>query len=412
MRRTIRLIPLLAAIAAVPSAVTAQRQNASPCSNQLATITVPAGFCIEQVADSLTGLRHIAVAANGDLFAAARAGLFVLHDRNRDGVYETRTRLYDKSGNDVVLRGPNTLYYTTPDAVMRIQLKAGDAVSAVDTIVQGLPTGGHTTKSIAFDKAGALYVDIGSRSNVCEAGRGANAPGPNPCTELQDRAGVWKFDARRPHQLQKDGTRVATGVRNMVAFTSHPQTGRLYGVQHGRDQLASWGFSAEQNAELPSEILMEIEPGADFGWPYCYYDHLQKKTVLAPEYGGDGKTVGRCSTVTAPLAGYPGHWAPEAIVFSTGTRFPAAYREGAFISFHGSWNRAPLPQAGYRVIFQPFRNGVASGPYVDFAMGFEKTPAGSTGTAGLRPMGLATGPDGALYVGSDTGGRVWRIRAR
>ena len=189
-------------------------------------------------------------------------------------------------------------------------------------------------------------------------------------------------------------------------------TGRVYGVQHGRDQLATWGFTTEQNAEIPSEILVEITDGKDFGWPYCYHDRFQNKTLLAPEYGGDGKEIGRCAAATAPLAAYPGHWAPEAIQFYTGTQFPREYRDGAFISFHGSWNRAPLPQAGFNVIFQPFRNGVATGEYTVFAQGFEKTPVSAAGAAGLRPMGLAVGPDGSLYIGSDNGGRIWQIRAR
>jgi glucose/arabinose dehydrogenase len=403
----------LAAIATAAAAAHVRAQGA--CSNKLGSITVPAGFCIEQVADSLNGLRHIAVGANGDLYAAtqgARGGLIVLHDTNGDGRYDTRSTLYTKGGNDVVLRGANLLYYTTNDAILRITTRAGDQVASVDTIVQGLPTGGHTTKSIAFDKAGALYVDIGSPSNSCQvADRTAKSPGKDPCAELETRAGVWKFDATKQHQTLKDGSRYATGLRNVVALTSHPTTGVLYGVQHGRDQLAdNWGFTAEQSAEIPSEILARITEGSDFGWPYCYHDRFQNKTLLAPEYGGDGKTEGRCASKTQPIAAYPGHWAPESIVFYNGTTFPAQYRGGAFIAFHGSWNRSPLPQAGFNVIYQPFTGATAAAKYTVFAEGFNGEKVGTTGNRVVQPMGLAVGPDGALYIGSDTGARVWRVR--
>ncbi|HEX8905549.1 MAG TPA: hypothetical protein VF771_11935 [Longimicrobiaceae bacterium] len=126
--------------------------------------------------------------------------------------------------------------------------------------------------------------------------------------------------------------------------------------------------------------------------------------MLAPEYGGKGSEVGRCARMKAPLVGFPGHWAPESLVFYTGTRFPARYRGGAFIAFHGSWNRAPLPQAGFRVVFVPMSGGRA-GTYETFT---DLTPAGG-GRPAHRPMGLAVAPDGALFLTDDAGGRIWRI---
>jgi glucose/arabinose dehydrogenase len=101
--------------------------------------------------------------------------------------------------------------------------------------------------------------------------------------------------------------------------------------------------------------------GSDFGWPYCYYDFTTKTMTLNPEYGGDGKAVGRCNTFTAPVAAFPAHWAPLDVKFYTGSQFPAKYRNGAFIAFHGSWNRSPEPQAGYNVTFQPIASGKAAG---------------------------------------------------
>ena len=153
--------------------------------------------------------------------------------------------------------------------------------------------------------------------------------------------------------------------------------------------------------------MVELHQGGDYGWPYCYFDGYQQKLVLAPEYGGDGgKSVGRCADKRPPVAAFPGHWAPNDLKIYKGTQFPESYRGGAFIAFHGSWNRSSGPQEGYNVVFQPLADGKASGPYIVFADGFRN--GDGTGTE-HRPTGLAVGPDGALYVADDAAGRIWRI---
>ena len=118
---------------------------------------------------------------------------------------------------------------------------------------------------------------------------------------------------------------------------------------------------------------------------------------------------GECAQKLGPAAAYPGHWAPNALAFYTGTQFPEKYRGGAFIAFHGSWNRAPEPQAGYNVVFQPFSGGKPSGDYEIFADGFAGPRRRSRVRHGTGPSGLAVAPDGALYVSDDTGGRIWRV---
>ncbi len=154
---------------------------------------------------------------------------------------------------------------------------------------------------------------------------------------------------------------------------------------------------------------MILKDGAHCGWPFCYYDAEQKKLVLAPEYGGDGgKKIGQCDKYEPPVAAFPAHWAPNDLKIYNGSQFPKAYQGGAFIAFHGSWNRAPGPQAGYNVVFQPLADGKASGDYVVFADGFagkNKEPGGAV----HRPSGLAVGPDGALFISDDKGGRIWRV---
>jgi glucose/arabinose dehydrogenase len=123
--------------------------------------------------------------------------------------------------------------------------------------------------------------------------------------------------------------------------------------------------------------------------------------VLAPEYGGDGRKVGRCAAAKDPIIAFPGHWAPMSLAFYSGNKFGSPYNGGLFVAFHGSWNRAPLPQAGFRVVFAPFTDGKATGSYATFATGSTPTD--------LRATGLGVGPDGSLYLSADQNGRIWKI---
>jgi glucose/arabinose dehydrogenase len=155
--------------------------------------------------------------------------------------------------------------------------------------------------------------------------------------------------------------------------------------------------------------MYAIKKGDNAGWPYLYYDQIQHKKMLAPEYGGDGKKVYTGNAIN-PVAAYPGHLAPDGLLIYTGSQFPARYKNGAFIAFHGSWNRAPEPQAGFFVVFQPFKNGMPSGKWEVFADGFAGTAADKAkGNAMHRPCGLAQGPDGSLYVSDDSKGSIYKI---
>ncbi len=374
-------------------------------------LTLPAGFCALVVADQVGAPRHLVVAPNGDLFVARANGpLLALRDTTGDGKGGVREAI-GESGTGVAL-GPDALYLSTQSTVYRFTLRPGQLrpIGPPQVIVNDLPTGGHSARNLALaDDGKTLFVNVGSRSNSCQvADRALESPGRDPCPELATRAAIWRFGATRPGQTMTDGTRYASGIRNAVGLAVAPD-GRLWATQHGRDQLGqSWPklYTLAESAEKPSEELVQVNAGDDFGWPYCYHDLELGRLVLAPEYGGDGKTAGRCAQKKEPALAFPGHWAPDGLTFYRGSQFPAHYRGGAFIAFHGSWNRAPLPQAGYRVVFVPFQDGAPTGTYETFVDGFwREDPAGPK----HRPVGVAQGPDGSLYITDDAGGRIWRV---
>ena len=385
-------------------------------------LQLPEGFCATLFADNVRGARHIVIAPNGDVFVNVQGnsspGVLALRDTNRDGKADMRQSFAGDGGTGIALEG-NLLYATSNNSIVRYRVEPGALVpfGRPDTIVTDLPMSGshHSHNFVVHNHA--LFVNIGSASNACQQqDRRASSPGNNPCTELNTRAGIWEFDANRLRQRPSDGRRYATGLRNSVAFTRNPLDGNLYTTVHGRDQLHdNWPdlFTVEQSAENPGEELVRVDRGADYGWPYCYYDVDRHTLVQSPEYGGNGQTTGQCTSKVKPLMAFPGHWAPDGMVFYTGGQFPASYRGGAFIAFHGSWNRAPLPQAGFRVVFAPFRFNRPVGSFVTFADGFNPNPAPGRAAPGTRrPTGIAQAADGSLFVTDDTGGTIWKITYR
>jgi glucose/arabinose dehydrogenase len=408
----------------LPACVDAQRgARPAKCDSENAGLVLPAGFCATVFADTVRGARHVWVAPNGDVFVAAQGGgdaggVWALRDSNHDGTADERVHFASGFNSSEVTMFDGYIYAENITGVLRFPYKAGSLEPAgkTDTVVSGLPDGGHQNKTFTIDKDGSLYVNIGSPTNSCqEKDRAPDSPGKQPCTDLDTRAGIWKWDARKLHQTYENSVHFAKGIRNAVGITVSPLDGKLWATQHGRDQLGSketggsWSFSVRYNAENPAEELLHVNQGDDFGWPYCYYAVEEHHLVLAPEYGGDGKKVGECARKKEPVAVFPAHWAPNGLMFYTGSMFPARYKNGAFIAFHGSWNRGPEEQQGFNVVFQPLSGEKAAGKYEVFADGFAPNKTGRGGVGNHRPAGLAQGPDGALYIADDQGGRIYKI---
>ncbi|EJL35114.1 PQQ-dependent sugar dehydrogenase [Novosphingobium sp. AP12] len=428
--RSIRYLAAMGAISALSACGQAPQKHETAAAEQCDTagLALPPGFCATVFADKIGHVRHILAGADGMLYAnsapdpeddAVASGLIVLQDTDGDGKAERFQRPFaGQIGGTGLAVFRNRVFLESGDRIVSYDLDSTkhDIGRTEQVVVSGLPTeGDHFSHSLAIRADGSLFVTSGSATNACQAeNRKAGAPGQTPCAEKALRAGIWRFDAAKTGQRFSPAARFASGIRNAVGIALD-SGGQLFATQHGRDQLhENWGalYSAEQGQELPAEVLLQVKQGDDFGWPECYYDPSQHKLVLAPEYGGDGgKAVGLCVGRTGPVAAFPAHWAPNALAVYEGSQFPSAYRGGMFIAFHGSWNRAPGPQQGFNVVFQPMRGGKASGDYVVFADGFAGRDKAS-GKADYRPSGLAVGPDGALYVGDDRRGRIWRITYR
>jgi glucose/arabinose dehydrogenase len=385
------------------------------------TIQLPAGFKTIVVAEGLGQARHLTVNSNGDIYVKLASlkdgkGIIRLRDTNGDGKADDIMGFGNYTGTGIEIKN-GYLYASSDEEVFRYKLDANNQIVNPDNpekIVTGLLVRGeHEAKAITLDNDGNLYVNIGAYSNACQVkDRTKGSPGMKPCPILDSAGGIWQFKAGQLNQTYGNETHYATGLRNVVGLDWNTETNSLFVMQHGRDQLHDLFpdlYDTKLSAELPAECMYELHKGSNCGWPYIYYDQIQKKKILAPEFGGDGKkTAGE--DAQDPVFAFPGHLAPNALLFYTGKQFPEKYRNGAFVVFHGSWNRAPEPQKGFLVAFVPFKNGKPSGDWEIFADGFAGGPQQvASGRAIHRPCGIAQGPDGSIYVSDDTKGTIWKI---
>ena len=389
-------------------------------------LTLPSGFHVSVVADGLGPIRHMAVSDKGDIYVSTRHG----RDAPSVGIIALRLGADHKAvqtehfavgtadqGTGIRIRNGG-LYAASGTGVYRFPLT--DALvptAAPELIVDGLAATNHP---IAFDGRGNLYVGIdggGGAANCPDptTPKDAKPKGLKPCPLLETRGGIWRFDEARPGQKLGDGTRFATGIRNSSAMDWR-EGDALYSAWHGRDATAkTWPelLTAADDDAIADEMFRVVQ-GTDMGWPYTYWDGVKNKRLVAPDYGGDGKTETESGKYARPVAAFaPQRPAVLDLAFYNGDKFPRRYRGGAFLAMHGGGaDGSVLPggHAGYNVMFVPFAGGKAGKPVV-FADGFAGEGAGAknTKTAAYRPVGVAAGPDGALYVADSNKGRIWRI---
>jgi glucose/arabinose dehydrogenase len=389
---------------------------------------LPSGFSATLFASGLPTPRHIAINGNGDVYVSLRSGaakfraspepggVAALRDADRDGVAEL-TRMIGRDDTDTGLAiHDGYLYFSSMTDIYAVPLGAEwPPAGEPEVVIANMPRsgGGHRTKAITFDGAGHLYSQVGSPSNACQAEADVTAsPGLMPCTQLDEHGGVFRYIANSRNQEHVDNAiRYSRGHRNVVALEWNASAGALYVLMHGRDGLSRlWPeyFTEAEDIMQPAEEFHRVDQGDDLGWPYTYFDPIRGERMVMPEYGGDGETPAEPGRYKDPLIGFPAHWAPDDLVFYEGTQFPERYRHGAFIAFHGPVSpRSAEP--GYVVVFVPMdAAGAITGDWEVFAEHLER----SSPEAGVlaRPAGLGVGPDGALYVVDDAGGRIWKIR--
>lgn len=339
----------------------------------MSKINVPPGFRAELFASGLREPRFIRFGADGSLYVAERGAnrIVALADRNHDGRTDQQTIFAENlyRPHSLVFH-QNALYVGIPSGVVRLRDLDGDGQAEErQMLVDDYPDGGHSTRTVEFLPDGRMVVSVGSSCNVCDES--------DP-----RRAAVLVYDGP-----QARGERVfARGLRNAVGLAIHPGTGELWATNNGRDMLGD---------DLPPEAIYVVRDGLDYGWPRCH-----NGTIEDPDFGGPGS----CRDVAMPVVNMQAHSAPLGLAFYTGKTFPAEYHGDLFIAFHGSWNRS-IP-TGYKVVRLPLKDDQPQGEVEDFATGWRNE---AEGRVNGRPVGLAVGPDGALYVSDDKAGMIYRI---
>lgn len=392
-------------------------------------IRLPPGFRALVVADNLVvgrksgrtpeRLRGIAVSPNGDIYAKLLRGpVLALRDTDGDGRSDQTAEFGPGDGGTHIRFHDGWLYHSSRTAVYRHKYTPGELVPAgpAEVVIRDLPAEkDHDAKAFAFDDRGRMIVEVGSPYNVySKPDRQFGAKGMDATEFQKTYGGFWRFETGRLNQTQADGERFSTGHRHALALAWHPVSREFFMVMMGRDGLnivAPEHYDALDNAERVAEEMHLLREGANFGWPYTYWDPVKQARMVAPEFGGDNRRRDDNPLYSKPVVAFPAHWAPLQMALYTGTQFPERYRGGMFVAFHGSWNRAPRSQAGYRMVFVPFNEqGMPAGGYETFAAGFAGLEEFvSTRDARFRPAGVAVGPDGSLYVSETEKGRIWRI---
>ena len=385
------------------------------------SLTIPHGFTATVFASGLGKARHITVTPSGYIYiklASAKNGNTIvrLKDQNGDGVADEEMDFGSFKGTGIKVKS-GWLYASSDEEIYRFKLDSDGVVSNPDQpekIVTGLiARGEHEAKAFTLDNSGNIYVNIGAFSNSCQIeDRKTGSMGKKPCPILDSAAGIWQFKADRLNQTYADGVRYATGLRNVVGLDWNTTTNHFllcnmavisYTVFFLQCILINKMLNFLQNVCM--NCIKDPMPG---GRIFTMIKYKAKKFWLLNMAETERKQQERTQSIQYMHSQVT--WRRTIFCFIRVISFPARYKNGAFIAFHGSWNRAPEPQAGFFVVFVPFTNGKPSGKWKIFANGFSGGPKNTASGGALhRPCGLAEGPDGALYVTDDVQGTIWRI---
>ncbi len=345
-------------------------------------LQLPEGFEVNIFAQNLGNVRWMAVAPDGTIFVTRRmeGDVIALADQDGDGVADSPEVNVVASdipyAHGITFNG-NQLFLAADKEVFVADWAGGDNLGQMTALINDLPDGGqHPNRTIAFGPDGLLYITVGSTCNAC------NETNPENATILQ---------------AQPDGSNrviFATGLRNTIGFGWHPQTGEMWGMDHGSD----W-----RGNEQPPEELNLLAPDSNYGWPFCFADQQPDVFIANPPPGGIGRAA-YCQRTIAPVLTYTAHSAPIGMVFYTAEQFPEEYRNDAFIAMRGSWNRNP--RSGYKIVRLHFDENGQPTEFEDFMTGFliEEQIANFG-----RVAGLAVAPDGSLLIAEDTNGIIYRV---
>ena len=352
----------------------------------------PKGFKVELYAANLENPREMRTAPNGDIFLAeSEAGkIVVFRGVDKDGHPQQKSEfasgLHQPFGIAFYPLGPNPkyIYIGDTDAIVRFPYHSGDlkATGKVEQLAElpgggRLRGGGHWTRDLVFSRDGSkLFASVGSHSNIDD-------PDTHPAEK--DRADVLEFTPEG-----KFVKIYAYGIRNCVGEAINPITGELWCSTNERDALGN---------DLVPDYVTHIQEGGFYGWPYYYMG--THGGVQDPRH--KGKHPELQSKVITPEVLVNPHFASLEMLFYEGSQFPAEYKGDGFACEHGSWNRKE--RSGYEVIRLPMKNGHATGEYEDFLTGFTVGDGGVWG----RPVGIAEGKDGSLFVSDDGSNSIWHV---
>lgn len=364
---------------------------------------LPPGFSAEMIASGLYNPRVVRIAPNGDLFIANGHADQIRVYRLAEGRakpiekaifaqglnYPYGIAFYPPGGK------PQWVYVANSDSIVRFPYRDGDlkASGKPETIVAKIPSGGHSTRDIAFSLDGkTLFLSVGSDSNVAEDMDKQPDGGLDAWAKSKPLGAAWGPEDGRADVLAfdpdgKNPRTVATGLRNCTGMTVQPASGALWCVVNERDELGD---------NVPFEFATEVKDGAFYGWPWYYIGNHED-----PRHQGERPDLAGKATVPDVLM--QAHSAPMNIAFYDGKDFPADYRGDAFVTMHGSWNRGA--RTGYKVVRLKFRDGKPTGEYEDFMTGFVISNDAVWG----RPVGVAMAKDGSLIVTEDGNGTIWRV---